>query len=37
MELSQRDSFKAGGKMCDALILKFDPSMSNNLEVQDVH
>jgi hypothetical protein len=35
MELSQRDSFKAGGKMCDALILKFDPSMSNNLEVQD--
>lgn len=35
MELSQRDSFKAGGKMCDALILKFDPSMSNNLEVLD--
>jgi hypothetical protein len=35
LELSQRDSFKVGGNMCDALILKFDPSMSNNLEVLD--
>ncbi len=35
LELSQRDSFKAGGKMCDALILKFDPLMSNGLEDQD--
>lgn len=35
MELFQRDSIRAGGKMCDALILKFDPSMFNNLEVQD--
>jgi hypothetical protein len=35
LELSQRDSFKANGKMCDALILKFDPSMLNALEDQD--
>lgn len=35
IELSQRDSFKVGANMCDALILKFDPSMSNTLEVQD--
>jgi len=35
LELSQRDSFKSSGKICDALILKFDPSMLNQLEDQD--
>lgn len=35
IKLYQRDSFSSGSTPCDALVLKFDPSMNSALDVND--